>query len=228
MLGRKWQRVVFSLLDDRSKSREELRICLRLFPGRRTSRPNWHPCRTGGSKRTVSVGEEKASVVEERKVGWQKCVSAPAWSALSLKPHCIGSILALSVDPAVHRGIFFPNRFPLERELGESLHALVCAKREKFLVSFLAHFQPVATSLKLLAKGPDEFAIWIEYENGRVVGLVATAFVNDIKVARLVHGNVMGGLPSELVRELGPVMMDFIAVFAFTDDEWPGLALLGR
>ena len=86
----------------------------------------------------------------------------------------------------------------------------------------------MSASLELFAEGTDEFAIGIEDENGRVIGLVATAFVNDVKVARLVHGGVVSGLPSVLVGKFGPVMMNFVAVFAFPDDEWSRLALLGR
>ena len=179
-------------------------------------------------ERTVSVGKKKAPVVQKCKIGWQKCVPSPAWAALSFKPDRIRSILALPVDPAVHRGIFFPDCFPLEGKLGEGLHVLVRANVEKFLVSFLTNFQPVPTSLELLAEGTDEFASWIEYENRGVIGLVAPALMNDVKVACLVHRDVVGGLPSVLPRKLSPVMMDFVAVFAFPDDEWSRLALLGR
>ena len=145
-----------------------------------------------------------------------------------MKPDRFGSILALSVDSAVHRSIFFPYRFPLQGELGESFHVLVSANVEEFLVSFPTYFQSVSASLELFAEGTDEFAIGIEDENGRVIDLVATAFVNDVKVARLVHGDVVSGLPSVLVGKLGPIMMNFVAVFAFTDEEWSRLALLGR
>ena len=165
-------------------------------------------------------------VVEECKIGGQKCIPTPAWTAFPLESDRFGSILALSVDSAVHRSIFFPNRYPLEGELGESC-ALV-ANIEEFLVSFSPYFQPMSASLELFAEGTDEFAIGIEDENGWVIGLVATAFVNGVKVARLVHGDVVSGLPSVLVGKFGPVMMNFVAVFAFPDDEWSRLALLGR
>ena len=170
------------------------------------------------TERTVSVGEEEASVVEECKVGG-KCMSRR--DGLSLKPDRWVH-LALSVTP-LSIGAYFPYRFPLG-ELGESFHVLVSAS-VKFLVSFPPYFQSVSASLELFAEGTDEFAI--EDENGRVIGLVATAFVNGVKVARLVHGGVVW-FASALLGKLGPVMMNFVAVVAFTDYECSRLALLGR
>ena len=179
------------------------------------------------TERTVSVGEEEAPVVEECKIGGQKCIPTPAWTAFPLESDRFGSILALSVDSAVHRSIFFPNRF-LEGELGESFYALVSADIEEFLVSFSPYLQSVSASLELFAEGTDEFAIGIEDENGWVIGLVATAFVNGSKGCPSCPRRRWSGLPSVLVGKFGPVMMNFVAVFAFPDDSGPDWLFLAE
>ena len=60
--------------------------------------------------------------------------------------------------------------------------------------------------------------------DGGVILEVGSALVDDIEVACLVESYVVGGLPSELFRKFRPIMMNLVAMLAFPDYEFFGVA----
>ena len=84
----------------------------------------------------------------------------------------------------------------------------------------------MSTPLELVAEGPDELAIWIEYENRRVILQVGSTLMDDVNVARFVDGDVVRGLPSVLFGKFCPVVMNLEAVLSLPDDQLLGLTFL--
>ena len=50
--------------------------------------------------------------------------------------------------------------------------------------------------------------------------------MHDVEILLGVNGDIMGGLPFEMVREFGEIMINFVLVFSLADDDRAG-AFLG-
>jgi len=76
----------------------------------------------------------------------------------------------------------------------------------------------VTAALKLLAEGADELAFTVKDKDGRVVLKVLAALVDDVEILVAIHGHVVGGLPREFGRKLGPVVENLVTVAFHADD----------
>ena len=72
---------------------------------------------TMNAERTISIGKEKASVIQKCEVGRHKGIASPALNALG--------VFVLSVYTAFHWCVFFPYGFTFQGQLGERFHLLV-------------------------------------------------------------------------------------------------------
>lgn len=129
-----------------------------------------------------------------------------------------GGILAFGIAPRGHGGALIPNDVSLEGEFGKGLHVLISGDVEEFLFSLGPDFDAVPAALELAAEGADELAGWVEDEDAGVILDVGIPLVHDVEVLSGIHGDIVGGLPVELVGKLGEVVIDFVFVFAFADN----------
>ena len=65
-----------------------------------------------------------------------------------------------------------PDRFAVERELGELFESLIAGDVQKLFAVLFVDFEPVAAALKLLAERADVFAFRVEDEDRRMIGLL--------------------------------------------------------
>ena len=70
----------------------------------------------------------------------------------------------------------------------------------------------------MVAEGADEFAVSVEDEDRRMIGLIETTFVDDVDEALAIDGNVVRGLPSVLVGKLEPGVIALVVVIAGGED----------
>src|SRR5438046_2234566 len=77
----------------------------------------------------------------------------------------------------------------------------------------------MAAALELTAKGADELARWIEYEDRGMLLQVFPPFVNDVEQALAVDSYIVGDLPGVPVRQLRPIMQDLVTVSSLSNDE---------
>lgn len=61
-----------------------------------------------------------------------------------------------------------------------------------------------------------------------MIRLLQTPFVDDVEILLLVDGNIMRGLPHELVRQTRPGMLHFILVLPLAEDELVGVSFGGE
>jgi hypothetical protein len=85
----------------------------------------------------------------------------------------------------------------------------------------------MATTLKLGSEGPDEFSGRVKYEDGRVIFLIPSAFMNHIQISCAIQSDIVSGLPGVLVRKLAKGMVDAIFVITVSDQDF-GVSAAGR
>ena len=105
----------------------------------------------------------------------------------------------------------------MQVHFGKRLVLLVSRNVEVLLFAFLSHFNTVATSLKLTAKGSDISPFRIEDEDRRMVRLIGPTFVNDVQASLTVDRDVVGRLPRESFGKLWPVMLNLKGMVIVAD-----------
>ena len=140
---------------------------------------------------SVTIGQQKAAIVEKGEVGRHEAVAAPGSGWFG--------VLVFSIDAGFHRGVFLPDDLALEAHLGEGLQVLVGADVEELFPAFLPDLDPVTAALELLSKAPDVASLGVEDEDRGVVLLLLPSFVDDVEEAIFVDRDVVRGLPGELI-----------------------------
>ena len=157
----------------------------------------------------VTICEVKPSIIEKGKVRWHEAVASPYLFRICVLP--------FRINTGLHRRIFLPHDFAIKRHFGKGLQHLVAGHIEKFAVSFLPHFEPVASALKLISKRFDEVPILIKNENRRMILLRMIALMNHIETVLTVDRNVVSDLPGVFVRKVRPAVNHLILMFPFPD-----------
>ena len=72
---------------------------------------------------------------------------------------------------------------------------------------------------ELVAEAADVFAVAVEDEDRGMAAAILAAFMNDVDEAIAVDRAIVRRLPLELLGELGPAVMYFVAMVAFAKDD---------
>lgn len=169
----------------------------------------------------ISISEVNASISwVESCVGRHEFVSSPIAFG--------SSVFALSITTRIHGGSLIPNDITSQGKFGEGFHILISSNVEKLFFAFGSHLYPVASSLKLATKCSNEFSDWVKNKNTRMVFLIGPPLVHYIEVLFCIDSDIVGGLPGEFVRQLGEVMIYFILVVSFSNNDGTSAFLASR
>lgn len=110
---------------------------------------------------SVAIGEEESAVRQKGEIGWHESIAPPNFGWIV---RFVGV-----VNTGFFRRSLGPKDFAFQIEFGKFLDLLVRGNVEKLLIAFFADFDSVSTTLVLIAKRSNEFALFIKYKNGRMV-----------------------------------------------------------
>ena len=77
----------------------------------------------------------------------------------------------------------------------------------------------MGTAGELVAEAADVFTVAVEDEDRGMAAAIVAAFVDDVDEAVAVDGAVVSRLPLELFGQLGPAVVDDVAMVAFAEDD---------
>ncbi len=168
----------------------------------------------------VAIGEVDAAIARmEGGVGGHEFVATPVPFG--------GAVFAFGVSARGHGSALIPDDVSGESEFGEGFDVLIAGDVEELFFAFAANFNAMASALELAAEGADEFPFGIEDEDGGVVFDVGFPFVHDVEILLGIDGDIVSGLPGELIRKLGEAVIDFVLVFSFSDGDWAACFFAG-
>src|SRR6185503_3934664 len=121
----------------------------------------------------VAIGEKKAAIGQECKIGRHERVAPPTFGRFG--------VFILGIKPGVHWSAYIPDHLAFDRELGKVLQLLIPSDVEKLFLDLGAEFQAVPTALELTAERAHKSAIAVEDKNRRMLLQVFPSFMNDIK-----------------------------------------------
>ena len=170
---------------------------------------------------TISIGKVNASIGRvEGGVGWHELITSPIAFG--------GGVFALGITTGTHGGSLIPNDVTSQSEFGKGFYILISGNVEELFFAFGSYLYPVASSLKLAAKGADELSDRVENKNAWMAFLVGPPFVHHVEVLLGVDGDIVGRLPRKFVGELGEVVVYFILIISFSNDDWASVFLASR
>ena len=98
------------------------------------------------------------------------------------------------------------------------------AQVQELLIPFLAEIDAVPAWMNTFAEGTYERAIRLEHRDRVDRRLTAVTLLFDVNESLAIDANSVRGLPDPTIRQLAPIVVTLIGVFARTDD---GLLVAG-